>query len=243
MKPFYLVLGLLALLGVGAIAWTVLRGKAVSEPVELAPEALKNVNELVKLARGIEAGPDNAPVRILVFSDYMCPACKHFTTNVEPSLRKEFINTGKVQMVYYDYPLGGAHRWSFLASRAGRCAEDQNKFWEYHDKLFAEQNNWSFENTAPVGHFERFAQAVGLDAAAFKSCINSEKHADLVSANHALGTQLGVTGTPMLFMNGKHVTEWNDFARLKERVLRDLGGSAPAVAAPAAQPAPSTTTL
>ena len=237
LKPFYVLLGVIAMAGLGVIAWTVMNGsKAASEPVQIAPEKLKDVNQLVKEARGIENGQDNAPVRILVFSDYMCPACKQFTTQVEPQLRNEFINTGKVQLVYYDYPLGGNHRWSFLASRAGRCAEDQNKFWEFHDHLFAKQNDWSFSTSAPTRLFENFAQELKLDVNAFKSCLNSEKHADLVSANYALGTQLGVTGTPMLFMNGKHLPrEWADYRLLRERVVQELGGAAPAPATTSAQ--------
>ena len=232
LKGFYYLLAGIALAGIVVIAAVNLKGgKAVDEPIQLSEDQLKDVNTLVKNARGIKAGPDAAPVRILVFSDYMCPACKHFTTNVEPLVRRDFVNTGKVQIVYYDFPLGGAHRWSFLASRAGRCAEDQNKFWEYHDNLFATQNEWAFETKAPVKRFEDKAQQLGLNLNDFKSCLNSDKHAELVSANYALGSQLGVRGTPTLFMNGRQLSEeWNDFGKLKARLEQELG-AAPAPAA------------
>lgn len=236
LKGFYYLLGAIAVAGIAVIAWVNLKGgKAASEPIELSEAQLKDVNALVQSARGIKKGPESAPVRLLVFSDYMCPACKHFTTNVEPSFREQYVNTGKVQMVYYDYPLGGAHRWSFLAARAGRCAEEQNKFWEYHDRLFATQQEWSYDNSAPVKRFETFAQELGLNAGDFKGCLNSDKHADVVSANYALGQQLGVRGTPTLFMNGRQLPEeWNDFNKLKARLDAELGATAGSPAAPAA---------
>jgi protein-disulfide isomerase len=230
LKTFYWILGLVGLLSVAGIAWVTLKGaKAAQQPIELAPEAIANAQDLVKAARGIKEGSDAAPIRILVFSDYMCPACRQFTTAVEPGLRRDFIETGKVQLVYHDFPLGGAHKWSFLAARAGRCAEDQSKFWPYHDLLFARQSDWSFSQTAPTGKFEDYAREVGLDQKAFEACLNSNKHQELVTANHTLGVQLGVSGTPTLFMNGRQLArEWSDYSLLKTRLEQELGPSAAA---------------
>lgn len=229
LRPFYWLLGVIALAGLGFIGLSALRGsEAAQEPVSLPKTVVSDPQQLVRAARGIASGQDNAAVRILVFSDFMCPACMHFATNVEPQLRTEFILPGRVQLVYYDFPLGGAHRWSFLASRAGRCAEEQGKFWELHDRLFTNQREWSFRQSEPVSDFERYAQDVGVAGDAFRSCLNSDKHAELVSANKALGVQLGVSGTPTLFMNGHMLRdEWNDYNKLKQRIMRELGSSAP----------------
>ena len=225
LKPFYWLLGIIALAGLGFIGLSALRGSnAAQGPVELPKAVVADAQQLVQAARGIESGQDDARVRILAFSDFMCPACAHFATSVEPQLRTEFILPGKVQLVYYDFPLGGAHRWSFLASRAGRCAEEQGKFWELHDRLFVSQREWSFRQSEPISDFEKYAQEVGIGGAAFKSCLNSDKHAQLVSANKALGVQLGVGGTPTLFMNGHMLRdEWNDYSKLRQRILRELG--------------------
>lgn len=225
LSPFYWLLGGIAVLGVAAIAWIALRRPdAATEPVEIPVAATQDANALVAAARGIKYGPDSARVRLLVFSDYQCPACQHFAANGEQSLRSEYINSGRVQMIYYDYPLTEIHKWAFMAARAGRCAEDQGKFTEYHDHLFATQSDWAYGESAPTGRFEGYAAELGLDAGKFKTCLNGDRHADLVTANRALGNSLGVRGTPALFMNGKYLTEeWRDFADLRARIEQELG--------------------
>jgi protein-disulfide isomerase len=225
LKPFYWLLGVGALAGIGFIGFAILNGSAADqEPPPVSAAVLNDPKELVKAARGIESGRKEAPVRILVFSDFMCPACQYFATQVEPQLRTEFIEPGKVQLVYYDFPLGGAHRWSFLASRAGRCAEAQGKFWELHDRLFAAQQEWSYRNSEPVADFVKYAREAGVNGDTFTSCLKSDQHAELVSANKALGSQLGVGSTPTLFMNGRMLRdEWNDYSKLKQRIQQQLG--------------------
>jgi protein-disulfide isomerase len=228
LKPFYWLLGLIGLLGIGWIGMSAVKGsEAAQEPIQLSTEALANSQELVKLGRGVKKGPDNAPIRILVFSDYTCPACRQFTSTVEPGMRQDFIDRGQVQIVYHDFPLGGpGHQWGFVAARAARCAEDLGKFWEYHDLLFARQDEWRFSQSVPVGRFETYANELQLDAKAFKACLNSDRHQDMVTANKALGTQLGVGGTPTLFMSPSGTQldrEWRDYALMKERLERELG--------------------
>src|SRR5690606_8784396 len=120
--------------------------------------------------------------QVVVFSDFMCPYCGQFTLQVERLLKENYAQTGKIHYVYYDFPLGGAHRHSFLAARAARCAGDQGKFWEYHDYLFGQQSEWSYKRNPPVGEFEDYAEALGLDRAAFSECLRSDRHADVVSA-------------------------------------------------------------
>jgi protein-disulfide isomerase len=137
LKPFYWILAVVGLVGIAVIGWITLKGsgQAAQAPIELSPEQLANAQELVKTAQGIKLGPDNARVRLLVFSDYQCPACGIYGTMVEPNLRREYVETGKVQVVYHDFPLVSLHRWAFLAARAGRCANELNKFWEFHDVM------------------------------------------------------------------------------------------------------------
>lgn len=226
MKTFYWVLGAIGVLGVVLIGLSMFRTRGVTteQPADLPPDAFSSQAELVAAARGIPAGPENAPVKLLVFSDYMCPACQHFATVVEPGIREQYINNGQVQLVYYDFPLGGAHKYSFLASRAGRCALDQNKFWEYHDHLFKQQSNWAFSRNAPVQQFIDYARELGLNVQDFESCLRSDKHSDVVSANRALGIKLGVNGTPTVYMNGRMVgSAWSDPAEMKRLIDQQLG--------------------
>jgi protein-disulfide isomerase len=219
-----------AVLGAGWLGITALKGKqAAQEPVTLSPEVLQNSPELVRIARGVKVGPDNAPIRILVFSDFMCPACKQFTTAVEPGLRSDFINAGKVQLVYHDFPLP-QHKWSFVAARAARCAEDQGKFWEYHDALFQRQQDWMYDGGSPIGKFRQFARDLGLNAQTFEECLSSDRHSELVTANKALGDQLRVSGTPSLFMSPSGVRledEWKDYGIMKARLEKEFAAMAP----------------
>lgn len=229
LKPFYWVLGGIAVLGVVLIGLSMFRtrGATTEQPADLPPDAFASQAELVEAARGIPSGPEAAPVKLLVFSDYMCPACQHFALRVEPTIREQYIKNGQVQLVYYDFPLGGAHKYSFLASRAGRCALDQDKFWEYHDHLFQQQANWSFERNAPVQKFIDYARDLGLDVGKFEACLRSDEHTEVVSANRALGLKLGVNATPTIYMNGRMVGDaWSDAAKMKSLIDAQLGTSA-----------------
>lgn len=203
-KKFYWILGVVGILGLILIATVVVRGRtgaAAMEPV--AVEGAQDPQALVAQAQGVSVGPENAPVKMLVFSDFQCPYCGTFALQVEPVLKEEFVTPGKLQIVYYDFPLGGSHRFSFLASRAARCAGDQNKFWEYHNLLFARQSDWSFEANPPVKMFVEFGTEVGVSGSEFEKCVKSDKYQDVVSANRTLGERLLVNATPTLFVNGR----------------------------------------
>jgi protein-disulfide isomerase len=155
--------------------------------------------QLLELAKGIPVGDTAAPIKIWEFADYSCPHCKEFHEIVETRLDLAYLQGGKVQMVFFDYPMPvGPH--SFLAARAARCAADQGKFKEYSDALFDNQALWAPASGVPVGAFTDYAKTLGLDDGAFKSCLQSDKHADVVSANRALGDQVGVNGTPSIYI-------------------------------------------
>lgn len=217
MKLFYGVLALIAVVGVGAILFARSRGSDMAtEPVDMSQ--IGEADELLRQARGVKLGQDDAPVQIHVFSDYMCPACAHWTGQIETMLKPEFVETGKVQLTYYDFPLGGAHRYSFVASRAARCAGDQDRFWEYHDRLFATQQQWSFSASVPASHFLQIARELGLDMEQFESCLRSDQHAEVVTANRVLGETLGVGGTPTVFLNGRQLREWSDYGAVRAAV-------------------------
>jgi protein-disulfide isomerase len=204
-QPFYYVLGGLALVGAIAIGLTVLRGRGGGAALEPVPLDGLNNQQLIERAQGIKLGPDNAPAKMLVFSDFMCPYCGSFASQIEPQLKNEYINKGKLQLVFYDFPLGGAHVHSFLAARAARCAGEQNKFWEYHDLLFGRLQQWGTAQTPPVDNLVDYAAEVGMDRGKFEGCVKSDKYQDVVSASRKLGDALGVNATPTLIVNGKRV--------------------------------------
>lgn len=217
MKIFYGVLAVIAVVGIGSILYA--RGQSAgmaTEPLDLSD--VGDASALLQKAQPVPLGDEDAPVELLVFSDYMCPACATWAGRIEPMLKTEFIDEGKVRLLYYDFPLGGAHRYSFAASRAARCAGDQDRFWEYHDRLFATQQTWSYSANMPTEHFMQIARDLGLDMEQFESCLRSDQHAEVVTANKMLGEQLGVGGTPTVFLNGRQIREWGDYSAVRAAV-------------------------
>jgi protein-disulfide isomerase len=220
MKPFYLALGVIALLGIGAILYARNNsGEMATDLVDLTQ--LAEGDSLVDVAQGITIGEANAPVQIIVFSDFMCPGCKAWATSLEPMIKSEFVQTGKVRYTYYDYPLVPGHRFSMLAARAARCAGEQNKFWEYHDMLFGRQEQWSYSAAMPTEQLLQYGTELGLEQGPFESCVRSTKHVDLVSATKKLGDSLGVGGTPTVGINGRKLgdREWNNPVTVRAAIV------------------------
>lgn len=173
-------------------------GDAVTEPMALE---FDDMSELAAKAQGIHLGNDEAEITILEFADFQCPGCGAFAGTVKPQLDVGYIETGTAKFVFYDFPLTSIHPHAFLAARAGRCANDQGLFWEYHDELFRNQSAWSPSASPPLGAFEDYAARVGADQNDFRSCLRSDAHAETVSATMQLGQGLGVTGTPTVLMS------------------------------------------
>jgi protein-disulfide isomerase len=225
MKPFYYILGFVAIVGAGFIGFSVMKkSKAATEaPQTMAP--LTNAQELVEKAKPIVRGQNTAPVKIMVFSDYMCPWCGVYAQTIENQVHATYVNTGQVVEVYHDFPLGGAHKYSFLAARAARCANDQGKFWEYHDALFANQSKWGAESSPPVKSLKKYATDLQLDRSRFDACIDSDMHADVVEYNHQLGQAAGVNETPTIFINNRKASNPLEWDKLKAEIDAALGGA------------------
>lgn len=225
LQPFYYVLIGALVLGVAAIAMTVLRNRGGGAALQPVPVEGLNDQQLIEKAQGIKQGPESAPVKMLVFSDYMCPYCGTFAAQIEPQLKSQFIDKGQLQLVYYDFPLGGSHIHSFLAARAARCAGDQGKFWEYHNTLFGRQSNWAMSQTPPIKELLDYSSDVGIDRGDLEACVKSDKYQDVVSASHQLGEKLGINATPTLIVNGKRVRAeiGLDYKALSELINAELG--------------------
>lgn len=140
-------------------------------------------------------GSADAPITIIEFSDFECSFCARFTADALPQLIKTYIDTGKVKLVFRDYPLP-FHKNAQKAAEAAECAVEQGKFWEYHDKVFANQNSLG------VTSLKQYAKDLGLDSAKFDQCLDSGKMAQEVKKDFSDGTAYGVDGTPTFFING-----------------------------------------
>jgi protein-disulfide isomerase len=157
-------------------------------------------------------GNAGAPITIVEFSDYQCPFC----ARVNPTLAKIRETYGdKVKIVFKDYPLPN-HAEAPKAAEAARCAGEQNKYWEMHDAMFANQR------ALHVPTLKQHARALGLDAGAFDQCLDSGKHGPAVQAGLALGNQLGVNSTPSLYINGRAVIGAMPFDVFKQVIDEEL---------------------
>lgn len=142
-------------------------------------------------------GSLDAPLTMVEFGDYQCLNCNRYFHNTEHTIVQNYVETGKLKVIYMDFAFIGQD--SMFAAQAAHCAEEQGKYWEYHDALFS---NWNGENTgwASMHNLKRFADNVGLEHKSFNECLDSGKYASKVRHNTDMGRQLGVTGTPTFFI-------------------------------------------
>jgi protein-disulfide isomerase len=142
-------------------------------------------------------GAEKAAVTIVKFEDFQCPYCKT-VQGTFPELLKRY--DGKVRLVHKDLPLDAIHPQARQAAEAARCAGEQGKFWEYHDKLYANSPK------AGVEELKSYAKEVGLNAVSFDQCYGSGKFRAAVQKDLNDGAQLGLTGTPTFFINGREIS-------------------------------------
>ena len=157
---------------------------------------------------GQHLGDPNAPVKIDVWEDFQCPACRNYSQTVEPLVISNYVETGQVYYTFHFYPLidgSNATGESHHSANAAMCASDQNQFWDYKEILFA---NWNGENQGSFAdpRLVAFAESLGLDLTAFKSCFQSDRYASFISQDLLAGQTAGVSGTPSVFVNGLIVT-------------------------------------
>jgi protein-disulfide isomerase len=139
-------------------------------------------------------GPADAPVTIVEFSDFQCPYCGRFATQTLPQIKQAY--EGKILFVFRDFPLSSIHANAEKAAEAAGCANDQGKFWEYHDILYSNQS------ALDVASLKSYASQLGLDTATFDECLDSGAHAQEIQKDVQDGTSYGVNGTPAFFVNG-----------------------------------------
>ena len=143
-------------------------------------------------------GQASAPVTWVMFSDYQCPYCAKIYLDAEAKVKTNYVQAGKVKMYFRDYPLP-FHPNALPAAVAARCAGEEGKFWEMHDKLFDNQNTWSGSGN-PGDVFKGYAVGLGLNNATFSACFDAQEPSAKITADQAQGQSYGVGGTPSNFL-------------------------------------------
>jgi protein-disulfide isomerase len=161
-----------------------------------------------KDADGFHLGDPNAKVKLEVFEDFDCSACRNYSTTVEPDVISKLVETGQVYYTFYQFPFLDdrlADKPSDRAANAAMCAADQNRFWDYKKLLFLNQTA-----NESVGHNDTtlmaMADSLGLDSAAFKACYNAKRFQSTIDEHLKLGEKYAVQGTPSLYVNGREVS-------------------------------------
>ena len=204
--------------------------ETLKEGQKAIQQDLQEIKNLLRAAQTTQAPPQAAPQEVLLsldgapfkgektakvtmveFSDYQCPFCARYFRDTLPQIEREYIRTGKVKYVLRDLPIQSIHPLAFKAAEATHCASEQGKYWEMHDRLFA--NPGALARKDLSGH----AQALGLDVAAFDQCLDSGKHAARIRKDLAESQKAGVRGTPTFFLG---LTEPNSSQLKAVRVIR-----------------------
>ena len=200
-----ILIGAVAILAVAVVAVLVLLNQG-SGSTAAAPEP-------VSLDKSY--GAEDAPVVVVEYSDFQCPYCKRFAEGAGQQLREEYANQGKVRFVYRNFAFIGPE--STWAAEAAECANEQGRFWDYHDKLFAEQSG---ENQGAFSkeNLKRFAGELGLDTAQFDECFDSGRYESTVRDEANEAQRRRINSTPSVLVNGQLIQNGSSYQVLQAAV-------------------------
>ncbi len=192
LTPFYFGLAVIVIVG-GALIWRARdTGGGATEvgPVPVATDGFA----------GYMMGSDSAPVEIVEFADFQCPACARFAILTAPDVKERLINTGLVRLRFRDMPLS-SHPNAPAAHHAAACADEQGRFWEMHDQLFFNQRAWASERR-PAGRLRGYARAIGLDVGRYDDCMASNRYVARIASGPREAAEVGIGSTPSFVIGG-----------------------------------------
>ena len=230
-RAFYLLAAGLGIAGIVALTYQSTRpkGLAAASPVDTTLPPVQS--------EGYVLGSANAPLEVIEFGDFECPQCGRFATLTEPDVRSRLINTGTIRLRYIDYPLP-MHGNTWNASRAAACADEQGKFWEMHDAIFANQDRWNGEATRnPDKVLKQIGAQIGLKTDAFDQCIDTKKTQAKVQAHHEIATKRQVNATPTFVIGDQQIAAYMPYDQFKSMVDSALAKQGSPVKAPGKDPA------
>ena len=184
LEKFFLVIPVIIGVAVGAFL--------AFYPQEESDSSVLTKSKLIDGGSPILGNP-SAPITILEFGDYQCTFCHRFHETTLNTIEKEYVDSNKVKIIFKDFPLNGPD--SILAAEATHCANDQGKFWEFHNQVY---QNWAGERTGWITRdsLNSFATAVNLNLGKFNDCIDSHNYRDMVDQSYKFGQDIGIDATP-----------------------------------------------
>ena len=196
MSRFYLILGVVAVVGIGLLGYQLSKPATVSIPANVTIQPSDTAG-----FRGYVKGSADAPVEITEYADYQCPFCQTFATLQMPTIEERLIKTGRLRWRYRDFPLN-QHPYARIAAHSAACADEQGKYWPQHERIYEGQAEWAASRDG-AGIFRRYAKDVGLDLAKYDACMSSGKYAGRIQASYEEGAKAGVSSTPTLLVGGR----------------------------------------
>jgi protein-disulfide isomerase len=221
-RGFWIALGVVAVIGIGALSWVASRPKDQVSQVDPTLPAVKS--------EGYVLGSPDAPVEVIEYADFECPGCGQYAVITEPDVRERLVKTGQVRLRYIDYPLP-MHKNTWDASLAAACANDQGKFWEMHDQIFANQDKWNGETTGrPRPVLAGLAKGLGLDMAKYDACMKADTHRAKIQAHLKQAEEHQIQQTPTFVIGGKKIPGALPYDAFKKYVDEAAAAAKPATA-------------
>ena len=201
-----------------------------------------------------QLGPDEPLVVIFEFSDYMCPFCREFVEKTEPQIIEDYVNTGKVSIRYWDFPIPSHGLPALVGAEAAQCAGESGKYWEMHDLIFAEQDKLVELNSpdeaktqaAVVARFVDMGAQVGVERALMKECLDTQRYRSIVLSLGQKASETGVTQTPTLVISTKGYAKpvigfvsYEEFKPLLDNEISRAQGTPVATDTPVPTPEPT----
>jgi protein-disulfide isomerase len=238
-RAFYMLVGAIAIAGIAALTYA-----STHSSSQLVVNQVDTTLPPVQ-SEGYVMGSPSAPLEVIEFGDFECPICGQFNTLTEPQIRTRLVQPGIIRYRYIDFPLS-MHRNTWNASRAAACANEQGKFWEFHDALFQTQDKWNGEATTnPDKVFKQLAEQLRLNTDQFDDCVDSKKYQAKIQAHLKLAEDRKLDGTPTFIIGDKSVTaglSYDQFKAMVDSALaaqrQDSANAKPTPAAPAGATTP-----
>ncbi|MCH6547893.1 MAG: DsbA family protein [Gemmatimonadetes bacterium] len=206
MKGFYIGLGALAVGGAGVLFLVGGGAAAVpTGPIDMAAIAAARDWD------GYVVGDADAPVEIIEYADFECPACRVWWVLNTQDVKRRLVASGRVRFSFRDFPL---HQNSVQAHHAAACADEQGMFEQMHDKLFDTQQEWT-GRAGVESRFYGYAQEIGIDLARYDDCMGEGRYRARIQASREDGAGMGVISTPTLFVGGTKYDRGLNYDQIK----------------------------